>query len=134
MILHVAKEFPELTIIAAHLGGNNMWDAVYELFAGTANVFMETSLSYENIVPELANKIIQKHGHNKIFFGTDYPFAPIGKSVKIARSFRFLVKTRRRISLESMPSVFTFQTTHSIHNFAVRSAMVTVLKYFITIA
>ena len=67
-----------------------MWDAVYELLAGTANVYLETSLSYENIVPELANKIIRKHGHNKIFFGTDYPFAPVDKSVKIARSVSFL--------------------------------------------
>jgi len=90
MILNVAKEFPELTIIAAHLGGNNMWDSVYALLAGTANVYLETSLSYGNIVPELAHKIIRKHGHNNIFFGTDYPFAPVDKSVKIARSVSFL--------------------------------------------
>jgi hypothetical protein len=95
MILNVAKEFPELTIIAAHLGGNNMWDSVYELLAGAANVYLETSLSYENIVPELAQKIIRKHGLNKIFFGTDYPFAPVGKSVKIARSVSFLNTTEK---------------------------------------
>lgn len=90
MILTVAQDFPELKIIAAHLGGNNMWDAVYELLAGTENVYMETSLSYENIAPELANQIIARHGHNKIFFGTDYPFAPIKKSVKIAKTVPFL--------------------------------------------
>jgi predicted TIM-barrel fold metal-dependent hydrolase len=90
MVLSVAQDFPELKIIAAHLGGNNMWDAVYELLAGTANVYLETSLSYGNIVPELAQKIIRKHGHTKIFFGTDYPFAPVAASVKIARSVSFL--------------------------------------------
>ena len=96
MILRVAKDFPELKIIAAHLGGLNMWDSVDELLAGIENVFMETSLTYENIVPELANKIIKKHGHNKIFFGTDYPFAPIGKSVKIAKAFPFLSDNEKK--------------------------------------
>jgi len=57
---------------------------------------METSLTYENIVPELARKIIKKHGHNKIFFGTDYPFAPIGKSVKIAKAFPFLSDNEKK--------------------------------------
>jgi len=90
MILSVAKDFPELKIIAAHLGGNNMWDSVYDLLAGTENVYMETSLSYEKIAPNLAQNIIKKHGHNKIFFGTDYPFAPIDKSVKIAKTVPFL--------------------------------------------
>jgi hypothetical protein len=90
MILRVAQDFPELKIIAAHLGGLNMWDSVYELLAGIENVFMETSLTYESIVPDLAKNIIKKHGHNKIFFGTDYPFAPIGKSVKIAKAVPFL--------------------------------------------
>jgi hypothetical protein len=90
MILTVAKDFPELKIIAAHLGGNNMWDSVYNLLAGTENVYMETSLSYDKIAPNLAQNIIKKHGHNKIFFGTDYPFAPINKSVKIAKTVPFL--------------------------------------------
>jgi hypothetical protein len=96
MIVQVAKDFPELKIIAAHLGGLNMWDSVYQLLAGIENVFMETSLTYENIVPELAKKIIKKHGHNKIFFGTDYPFAPIGMSVKIAKAVPFLSENEKQ--------------------------------------
>jgi uncharacterized protein len=95
MILTVAQDFPELKIIAAHLGGNNMWDSVYELLAGKENVYLETSLSYENIAPDLARNIIKKHGHHKIFFGTDYPFASVGKSVKIARSVPFLNNTEK---------------------------------------
>ena len=116
MILRVAKDFPELKIIAAHLGGLNMWDAVDELLAGIENVFMETSLTYENIVPELAKKIIKKHGHNKIFFGTDYPFAPIGKSVKIAKAVPFLSENEKKDIFGSMPSVFIFPAIQPAHN------------------
>ena len=90
MILNVAKDFPELKIIAAHLGGLNMWTQVAELLAGRENVYMETSMTYEKIPPQRAEKIIRKHGHHKIFFGTDYPFAPIKKCLESARSVPFL--------------------------------------------
>ena len=90
MILNVAKDFPELKIIAAHLGGLNMWTQVAELLAGKENVYMETSMTYEKITTKWAEKIIRKHGHHKIFFGTDYPFAPIKKCLESARSVPFL--------------------------------------------
>jgi predicted TIM-barrel fold metal-dependent hydrolase len=90
MVLRVAKDFPELTIIAAHLGGLNMWDEVLTTLAGRENVFMETSMTYENIPPATAEKIIRKHNPKKIFFGTDYPFAPIKSCLERAQKVSFL--------------------------------------------
>lgn len=90
MILNIARDFPELKIIAAHLGGLNMWEEVYEMLAGRANIYFESSLSYEFIEPALAEKIIRKHGHDKIFFGTDYPFGDVKSSLASARSVPFL--------------------------------------------
>ncbi len=95
MILNIARDFPELKIIAAHLGGLNMWEEVYELLAGMPNVYMESSLSYEFIEPVLAEKIIRKHGHDKIFFGTDYPFGDIKRSLAAARSVPFLTEQEK---------------------------------------
>jgi predicted TIM-barrel fold metal-dependent hydrolase len=95
MIRTVAQDFPELKIIAAHLGGNNMWDSVYDCLAGLENVYMETSLSYGAIAPALAHSIIVRHGHDRIFFGTDYPFAPVEKSVRIAQAVPFLNNTEK---------------------------------------
>jgi predicted TIM-barrel fold metal-dependent hydrolase len=90
MVLRVAEDFPELTIIAAHLGGLNMWNEVITTLAGRENVFMETSMTYENIPPAIAEKIIRKHNPKKIFFGTDYPFAPIKSCVERAQKVSFL--------------------------------------------
>jgi hypothetical protein len=90
MIARVAKDFPELTIIAAHLGGLNMWPQAEQVLSGKKNVFMETSMTYENIPQELSEKIIRKHGHHKIFFGTDYPFAPVGRCLQNAMKIPFL--------------------------------------------
>lgn len=95
MVLRVAEDFPKLTIIAAHLGGLNMWNEVAETLAGKENVYMETSMTYGNILPTLAEKIIRKHGHQKIFFGTDYPFAPIKKCIESARELSFLTEQEK---------------------------------------
>ena len=95
MVFRVAEDFPELTIIAAHLGGLNMWDVVTETLAGRENVYMETSMTYENILPTVAEKIIRKHGPRKIFFGTDYPFAPIKKCIERARELSFLTQQEK---------------------------------------
>ena len=89
-VLRVAKDFPELTIIAAHLGGLNMWDEALATLAGRQNVFMETSMTYENIPPATAETIIRKHNPKKIFFGTDYPFAPIKSCLECAQKVFFL--------------------------------------------
>jgi len=95
MILNIARDFSELQIIAAHLGGLNMWEDVYDMLAGMPNIYLESSLSYEFIEPVLAEKIIRKHGHDKIFFGTDYPFGDVKTSLAAARSVSFLTATEK---------------------------------------
>ena len=90
MISAVASDFPDMTIIGAHLGGLNMWDEVLKHLAGKTNVYFESSLSYSYISVKTAEKIIRTHGHRKIFFGTDYPFAPVNESLQKARTVAFL--------------------------------------------
>jgi hypothetical protein len=95
MIRNIASEFKELIVIAAHLGGLNMWEQAHACLAGMPNVYLESSLSYKFIDPDLGKQIIHKHGHTKIFFGTDYPFAPIRDSLAIARATPFLSSAER---------------------------------------
>jgi len=95
MVLRVAEDFPELTIIAAHLGGLNMWNEVITTLAGRENIYMETSMTYENIPPAIAETIIRKHNPKKIFFGTDYPFAPIKSCVERAQNVSFLTQKEK---------------------------------------
>jgi predicted TIM-barrel fold metal-dependent hydrolase len=95
MIATIARDYPQLTIIAAHLGGLNMWEDVLHHVAGIPNVYMESSLSYDYIKPELAEKIIRRHGYKKIFFGSDYPFSDIAQSLHAARMVDFLSPEER---------------------------------------
>ena len=94
MIRNVALDFPELMIVGAHLAGLNVWEETYDMLAGLDNIYMESSLSYKFIKPSMAEKIIRKHGHKKIFFGSDYPFASIKESVDAAKSVTFLSDTQ----------------------------------------
>jgi len=106
MIASIAKKFPELKIIAAHLGGLNMWDDVLNNLAGLPNIYMESSLSYQYIKPQLAEKIIKRHGHKKIFFGSDYPFGNISKSIEAARTVDFLSIDERNDILGRNAAIF----------------------------
>lgn len=99
MIANIARDFPELRIIAAHLGGLNMWEDVYGMLAGRPNVYLESSLSYEYINPGLAEKIIRKHGHEKVFFGSDYPFGDVKRSLAAARAVPFLTSIEKEAIL-----------------------------------
>ena len=68
---------------------------VYGMLAGRPNIYLESSLSYEFIDPVLAEQIIRKHGHEKVFFGTDYPFGNIRHSLAAARAVPFLTSQEK---------------------------------------
>ena len=69
---NVIKEFPKLTVIAAHLGGYQMWDDSIKYLVGK-NIYLDTSSSLAILDKEKAIEIIRKHGVEKVLFGTDYP-------------------------------------------------------------
>ena len=66
------ESVPSLDIIAAHMGGWDVWDAVLSDLAG-ANCWFDTSF-VSHIDTDLIYKIVQKHGVDKIVFGSDFPW------------------------------------------------------------
>nr|NQU91668.1 amidohydrolase family protein [Bacteroidota bacterium] len=96
MIRNIALDFPDLKIIGAHLAGLNVWEETYDKLAGLKNIYMESSLSYKFINPAMAEKIIRKHGTDKIFFGSDYPFGSIKESVNAAKLVSFITDDERK--------------------------------------
>ena len=65
-------------MIAAHLGGQSMWDDVEEYIAGT-DIYIDTSMGFEMYSAEQFLRILKKHGSDKILFGTDSPWSDSGK-------------------------------------------------------
>ena len=80
-LARVAKIFPQLKLVAAHLGGWRMWDDVERYLVGT-DVWFDTSFVSAYINQEQFLKIIRNHGVEKIIFGTDSPWNGQSKSVR----------------------------------------------------
>ncbi len=64
--------FPKLVVIAAHLGGYQMWDESVKYLVGR-NVYMDTSSSLAYLNADKAVELMRRHGIEKILFGTDFP-------------------------------------------------------------
>lgn len=66
------ERHPDLTFIAAHVGGWNVWQEVLDVLVG-APCYFDTSFAHE--VPQhILEGILEKHGAGKLLFGTDSPW------------------------------------------------------------
>lgn len=65
-----------LKLVLAHFGGYAIWDAVYRHLAGT-DVLFDTAYTQE-MEWGMMKGLIEKHGADKILFGSDFPWARAG--------------------------------------------------------
>lgn len=75
--------FPQLRIIAAHLGGWSVYDEAVELLKD-ANCYFDISSCMGFLSPKQMEKYINAYGTDRILFGSDFP---IGDPVKEVESF-----------------------------------------------
>ena len=59
--------------MAAHWGGLNMSEDVIKYLCGR-DLYFDISFGYSHIPRPAAEKILEKHGTDKILFGTDSPW------------------------------------------------------------
>lgn len=74
MIAAIAKQFPDLRLMACHFGGYKIFDDAEEMLAG-ADIVLETSWppSLNTLRPERVRALIRKRGAERIVFGSDWP-------------------------------------------------------------
>lgn len=72
-ISHVLTEVSGRLLVAAHLGGWDMWDDVERYLVGTP-VTLDTAFIRQFIPPEQCLRIIREHGADKVVFGSDSPW------------------------------------------------------------
>jgi hypothetical protein len=64
---------PDLRMVAAHTGGWERWQEVYETLVGLP-IYLETSFTLGRCPEELLLKILAKHPPEYLLFGTDGPW------------------------------------------------------------
>jgi hypothetical protein len=78
----VKDMFPHLTMVAAHLGGYQMWPEVREHLLGR-DLFLETSYCPPD---QLGNAetvaLIRAHGVHRVLFGSDFPWGHAGRDIE----------------------------------------------------
>lgn len=71
---NLAAAFPLLRIVAAHMGGYQMWYASETDLCGRANLYLDSSWMLALCDPKQCVRMIRRHGAEKILFATDAPW------------------------------------------------------------
>ena len=80
-ILRRLERSPRTALIAAHYGGNMMWDEVEEKLCGR-ELYIDTSLGgMTKLEPAQAARILSKHDPERILFGSDFPICSPGMNL-----------------------------------------------------
>lgn len=78
----VVQDFPRLDVIACHFGGYRMLDAAEDVVVGLP-VYLDTSWppGLATLEPGRIAALVQRHGPDRIIFGSDWPMADIAAEV-----------------------------------------------------
>lgn len=87
-LARVIAEFPELKVIAAHLGGYSEWDEAWKHLIGKP-LWLDTSSCVPRLPVAEARKIILAHGIDRVLFASDYPAVRAQQAIDDVRSFGF---------------------------------------------
>ena len=84
-IARVARAFPKLKIVAAHLGGYFCWDMAKHFLVGS-EVFLDTAYISRDLPTERAFDIIKSHGPEKVLMGSDFPWESPADTIAYIKS------------------------------------------------
>ena len=96
-LARVARQFPNLRLVASHLGGWRDWDEVEKHLVGT-DIYMDTSFGAELLGIERTRNILMNHPSDRLLFGTDSPWTDQGRAVELIESMD-LPSERERLLL-----------------------------------
>jgi len=85
----IVRDFPNLTVIAAHMGGYLHWQYALEHLIGK-DVYIDTSSTLAFIDDDTLRRIFDGHPRDRNLFGSDYPLFDPGEEI---------VRLRTRLSL-----------------------------------
>lgn len=68
---------PGLQVVAAHMGGYQMWERAWRCLVGRP-VYFDVSSTFGFLPDDEIREMILAHGVNRILFGSDYPFRSPG--------------------------------------------------------
>ncbi len=95
-VLKLLSRVPHSKLVLAHFGGNRLTEEVLEKLAGK-DVYFDTSYCVHDVDPALFQRVLEKHGEDRILFATDCPWRDVGEEYEIIKSFGLPIKTQEKI-------------------------------------
>lgn len=102
----VAKKFPNLKIIAAHMGGMKQSEEVALHLAGLENVYFDTAMASTFMNSESFEKLVRLHGVEKILFATDSPWSKAEFEKNLIENTNLTFEEKEKIYYKNAFSLF----------------------------
>ncbi len=96
----VIEELQPPKLILAHTGGWKQWDEVEEELAGLP-VYMDCAFCAEYMSKQQFERIVQKHGADRILFATDSPWEDPATTIRWIESMELSEVDKRKIYYEN---------------------------------
>ena len=106
----VALDFPELVIVAGHIGYPWTEEAI-AVATKHENVYIDTSAYTAKRYPLALVRFMAGHGRDKVLFGTNYPMITAAQALKDLDALQLPDETRRRFLGENAQKVFKIGET-----------------------
>lgn len=85
----VHRDFPRLKIVAAHMGGEGMYDETEEHLLGR-DIYLDTSFVLKEMPRSMIRSFLDKHPVERFLFGSDAPWADQRGDLEFLLSLPFL--------------------------------------------
>ncbi len=99
------RRFPRLRIVAAHLGGFHMWDEAEDVLCGE-DVYLDLSHTFGWMDKTQIARMIDKHGPDRILFGSDAPWQDAGHTLEALLSLDIDDETLKLICCDNAARLF----------------------------
>jgi predicted TIM-barrel fold metal-dependent hydrolase len=92
----VMERFPKLTIVMAHFGGWKRLDLFIERLCGR-DVYIDTSYTLGFVSPKQVETILEKHGPDRILFGSDSPWGYLAGQIGFVQDMPLSEQDKEKI-------------------------------------
>ncbi len=96
-LANILKIFPNLRVVAAHMGGYKAWGDAELLLPGYDNLYFDLASVLEYVSVEHAERMIHSFGTDRIMFGSDYPVTSIDDEIKMFMRLHLTEREREDI-------------------------------------
>lgn len=95
-ILNVLEKVPDLRLMVSHFGGWLDWEEVNRVLIG-APIDIEISMTAGICNIELMRSMLQRHPHDRIYFGSDWPWSSYDRILPVIDSCNLTEEHRRAL-------------------------------------